>query len=82
MQEALQRRQQALLIMKRQALLPQGVELIQHIQLGNICVDAIEHLHAIGDAHGQQQRQVMVFQGHGVQVQRAVAGQLLAEVSN
>jgi len=68
--------------MERQALLPERVELIQHIQLGEAFVDPVKHLHAFGHAHRQQQRQVVVFQGHGVQVQRAVAGQFFAEVGD
>ncbi len=38
--------------MKRLALLPQRIELIQHIQLGEAFIDAVEHLHTIGQAHG------------------------------
>ena len=80
LQEALQRHQQALLVVPGQALLPQGVEFIQHVQIGLVFVDPVEHLNAVGLAHGQEQRQVVVFQRHRVQVQRAVAGQFFAEV--
>ena len=68
--------------MKRQALLPERVEFVEHIDVGEAFIDPVEHLHTLGLAHGQQQRQVVVFQGHGVQVPRAVAGQLLAKVSD
>ena len=68
--------------MEGQALLPERVELIQHVQLGVIFIDPVEHLHAGRHAHGQQERQVVIFQGHGVQVQGAIAGQFFAEVGD
>ena len=78
--EPLQGHQQAVVIVIGLALVPQGVELIQHIQLGPAVADAVEHLNAAGLAHGQDQRQVVFFQGHWVQVQRAVGGLFLAQV--
>ncbi|MNT66007.1 hypothetical protein D3C72_2040390 [compost metagenome] len=72
--------QQALLIVIGLALLPQGVELIQHVELGTGVQGAVEHLNAAGLAHGQDQRQVLVFQCHRVKVQRTVVGPLLAQV--
>ncbi|MNE54148.1 hypothetical protein D3C80_1489120 [compost metagenome] len=78
-QKALQRQQQVGFILQWQALLPQRVVLIQHIQVGPVTQQAIEHLDASGPAALQYQWQVVVLQGIGVQVQRAVDAALFAQ---
>ncbi|MOA13883.1 hypothetical protein D3C78_1339510 [compost metagenome] len=80
MQETLQRHQQALLIVPGQALLPQGVELIEHVQISLIFVDPIEHLNAVRLARWQEQCEVVVFQCLRIEVQRAVARHFFAQV--
>ncbi|MNK91797.1 hypothetical protein D3C87_1119120 [compost metagenome] len=61
-------------------LLPQRVELIQHVQLGLLLGDPIEHLNALRLAHRQDQCKVVIFQCHGIQVQRTVARLFFAKV--
>ncbi|MNF78027.1 hypothetical protein D3C84_601890 [compost metagenome] len=80
LQESVQRHQQALLIVEGHALVPQGIEFIQYVQMGMELADPIEHLNAFGLPHRQYQRQVLVFQRHRVQVQRTVADEVCAQV--
>ncbi|MND92292.1 hypothetical protein D3C80_844450 [compost metagenome] len=68
-----------LFILQWQALLPQGVVFIQHIQIGPAIEQAVEHLDAVGFCLFQEHRQVVVLQGIGVQVQRAVGDAFLAQ---
>ncbi|MDT4823812.1 hypothetical protein FQZ97_570510 [compost metagenome] len=76
----MQRRQQALLVAEGQLLAPQRVVLVQQADLGVGAVLAVEHLDAVGPAQGQDQRQVLVFQGVAIQLQRAVVRQVAAQV--
>ncbi|MNG34211.1 hypothetical protein D3C76_1773570 [compost metagenome] len=61
-------------------MLPQGIELIEHVQIGLIFVDPVEHLDAVRLARWQEQREIVVFQSLWVQVKRAVARHFLAQV--
>ncbi|MNP59624.1 hypothetical protein D3C76_1546310 [compost metagenome] len=54
--------------MKGQGLLPQGVELIQYIDMGMLGIQAVEHLDTFRLAVGQDQCQVMLLQHIVVQV--------------
>ncbi|MNH31668.1 hypothetical protein D3C79_920540 [compost metagenome] len=65
--------------MQGQALLPQGIVLIQHIQVGPALEQAVEHLDAAGACVFQYQWQVVVLQGIGIQVQRAVGAAFFAQ---
>lgn len=76
----MQRRQQALLVVIRQALLPQRIEFVQNADLGVLLGDPVEHLNAFRLAHWQDQRKVVIFQCHRIKVQRAVARLLLCKV--
>ncbi|MNZ86133.1 hypothetical protein D3C78_1049480 [compost metagenome] len=76
----MQRRQQALLVAVRQALTPQRVVLVQQVDLGAVAVHPVEHLDAVGAAYRQHQRQVLLREGVAVQLQRAVARQVAAQV--
>ncbi|MNC38645.1 hypothetical protein D3C75_872640 [compost metagenome] len=66
--------------MQGQALLPQGIVFIQHVQLGPATLQAVEHLDAGRPALLQHQVQVVVLQGIGIQVQRAVGTAFFAQV--
>ncbi|MNT82911.1 hypothetical protein D3C72_2227100 [compost metagenome] len=54
--------------MKRNTLLPQGVVLIQHIEIRPSVLNPVEHLDACWLAQWQQVREVVVLQGIAVQV--------------
>ncbi|MCY1353110.1 hypothetical protein D9M69_394410 [compost metagenome] len=76
----MQRGQQALLVVERQALSPQRVVLVEHAELGLLAMQAVEHLQAVRTAERQDQRQLVALQGVAVEVQRAEGGARLAQV--
>jgi len=79
LQKALQGRQQGLLVVEGQALPPQGVVLVEQADLGHVAIQPVEQLQAVGTPAGQEQSQVVSFQGMSVEVQRAVLRQLFAQ---
>ncbi|MCY1287381.1 hypothetical protein D9M70_363740 [compost metagenome] len=64
----MQRGQQALFIVERQAPAPQGVVFVQQADFGDLAELAIEHLDAVRPAQGEDDRQVLVLQCMPVQL--------------
>ncbi len=80
LQEALQRCEQAAFVTQRLALAPERVAFVEQADLGAVEVAPVEHLDAVRPPHGQDQPEVLAFQGVAIQLQGAVAIALAAQV--